>query len=118
MTCSACGSEEAIQKDTGKHIGEYCTVCGKWLRWVPGNWRDFVWPVGAKYKGKTLAYILFNDRKYLEWAAENMTGNLTLKKRAMEALESTGKSVVNNEQEDAFDHISRHTDITLRDMPF
>ena len=87
MSCPSCGSEDVVQKYQGKHLGNYCGSCNRWLTWVPQGWKTFIWPVGSKHKGQTLAMIALNDRPYLEWAAENMTG--TLQKRAQEALEST-----------------------------
>jgi hypothetical protein len=83
--CS-CGNTEKIQKKQGQHLGEYCSLCSKWVRWVPQDWKKFIWPVGTKHKGQLLSDILVKDRPYLEWAAQNTTG--TLQKRAKEALGS------------------------------
>lgn len=74
-----------IQKSCGPHLGEYCE-CGTWLRWVPKNILDFIWPIGSKHKGKTLKEILHTDRRYLEWAAQNVSGKLA--EKAQEALRS------------------------------
>jgi len=87
MSCPSCGSEDVVQKYQGKHLGNYCESCGRWLTWVAQGWKSFTWPVGAKHRGQTLAMIALNDRPYLIWAAENMEG--TLQKRAIEALEAT-----------------------------
>jgi hypothetical protein len=89
MVCS-CGCTETIQKPQGKHIGEYCSGCDKWIRWVPQGWQSFVWPIGRTHKGETLKAILIKDRPYLEWAAGNLQGSL--QKRAQEALNSTKTS--------------------------
>jgi hypothetical protein len=86
MTCS-CGCTETIQKPQGQHIGEYCSGCDKWIRWVPRSWQEFVWPIGKTHKSETLKDILIKDRPYLEWAAGNLQGSL--QKRAQEALNST-----------------------------
>jgi hypothetical protein len=66
--------------------------------------------VGTKHKGHTLISILVNDRRYLEWAAENMSG--ALQKRAQEALGSAGSSdsiPKNPEEIDTVDRLSRHS---------
>jgi len=109
--CS-CGSNRSVQRASGQHIGEYCAVCDKWLRWIPQDWSKFVWPVGAKHKGKTLAFIVQNDRPYVEWAAKEMKG--TLQKRAQEALDVTtynqGVAQGGPEEEDSYDRIARHSE--------
>ena len=92
MSCPSCGSEDIVQKFQGKHLGNYCGSCGRWLKWVSQDWKSFIWPVGAKHKSQTLTMIALNDRPYLVWAAENLTG--TLQKRAIEALEATNGSKV------------------------
>lgn len=110
MACSSCNGERTVKKPVGKHIGEYCASCNKWIRWVPQDWKNFIWPVGTKHKGHTLISILINDRKYLEWAAENMTGHL--QKRAQEALASSeppSTTQQDPEEMDTVDRISRHT---------
>lgn len=91
-TCS-CGNTEKIQRRQGQHLGEYCSQCGRWIRWVPQDWKKFVWPVGDKHKGQLLSDILVNDKPYLEWVSQNITG--TLQKRAKEALESVKTPVPN-----------------------
>jgi len=113
MSISPCCSAETIQRQQGKHLGEFCGTCDRWIRWVPGDWRKFIWPVGSKHKGETLAKILFNDRKYLEWAAENMTSNKTLQKRAQEAIDSTKtcqQGPLQLVDEDVVDRITRHSE--------
>lgn len=110
MACPSCGSIETTKKSVGPHMGEYCTSCDRWLRWVPQDWKKFIWPVGTKHKGHTLISILVNDRRYLEWAAENMSG--ALQKRAQEALGSAGSSdsiPKNPEEIDTVDRLSRHS---------
>ena len=110
MPCSSCGSVETVQKSNGKHLGEYCAGCDKWIRWVPQDWKNFIWPVGNKHKGHTLISILVNDRPYLEWASQNMSGSL--QKRAQEALNSSGVPEPvrkDSEEMDAFDRLSRHS---------
>jgi hypothetical protein len=102
MSCPSCGSVEVTQKHSGKHTGEYCGVCDRWLRWVPGDWKEFIWPVGQKHKGQTLNMIVYNDRRYLEWAAENMTG--TLQKRAKQALDATQGSQPAPKEDAVVDH--------------
>jgi len=47
----------------------------------------FIWPVGAKHKGKPILEILRTNKRYLEWAADNMTAP-GLKKKALEALQT------------------------------
>ena len=89
MTCS-CGSIETVQRPQGKHIGEYCSGCDTWIRWVPQSWQKFVWPIGKTHKGELLSVILAKDRPYIEWAAGNIQGSL--QKRAQEALDSTKTS--------------------------
>lgn len=85
--CLNCGSKDRIKKEKGPHTGEYCSDCGKWIRWIPKPWQEFVWPVGSTHKGKLLSNIVRHDRRYLIWASENLKGNL--KERAVEALNAT-----------------------------
>lgn len=36
MECKSCKKEmEPIYKEVNIHIGEFCSVCGEWIRWVP-----------------------------------------------------------------------------------
>lgn len=110
MVCPSCNNLDSVKRPVGKHIGEYCSNCDKWLRWVPQDWRGFIWPVGTKHKGHTLISILINDRRYLEWAAENMSG--PLQKRAQEALASSeppSDTPKDPEEMDTFDRFSRHS---------
>ena len=102
MPCPSCGSVEITQKRSDKHMGEYCGMCDRWLRWAPGDWKEFIWPVGQKHKGHTLNMIVYNDRRYLEWAAENMTG--TLQKRAKQALDATQGSQPAPKSDQVVDH--------------
>ena len=87
MPCPKCQSNNTVQSRRGPHIGEYCADCGAHIRWVPQGLESFIWPVGTKHKGKLLLEILKTDRRYLEWAAENMTASPGLCKRAREALQ-------------------------------
>jgi hypothetical protein len=89
MACS-CGCTETIQRPQGKHLGEYCSGCDKWVRWVSQGWQSFIWPIGRTHKGENLRTILTKDRPYLEWAAGNLQGSL--QKRAQEALNSEKSS--------------------------
>lgn len=86
--CPDCYSTEFYTQKKGPHIGEYCSNCNKWIRWVPGRWQDFIWPMG-KYKGKKVEDILKMDKGYLKWASENLKGRV--QKVSFEAL---GKDVV------------------------
>jgi hypothetical protein len=110
MGCPSCGCIEKVQKAQGKHIGEYCADCDKWLRWIPQDWKDFIWPIGAKHKGQKLSAILLNDQPYLEWAAQNVSGSV--QRRAQQALDSLGssKSIPKDpDTMDMVDRISRHS---------
>ena len=111
MSCSSCSSTaDTVKRPVGKHIGEYCSECDRWLRWIPQDWKNFIWPIGKKHKGHTLISILVNDKPYLVWAARDMSG--TLQKRAQEALDSTMTSEdvpKDSEEQDAFDRLSRHS---------
>jgi hypothetical protein len=84
--CPKCQSNNTVQTQKGPHVGEYCADCSAFIRWVPQGLQNFIWPVGAKHKGKPILEILRTDRPYLEWAAENMTASPGLRKKALEAL--------------------------------
>lgn len=86
MSCPDCGCKEKDYRKNGPHVGEYCTECGKWLQWISQALEDFVWPVGAKHRGKKIMQILKEDPSYLMWAAENMSAK-NLRERAKQALE-------------------------------
>ena len=32
--CPACGGREFVRRTTSIHIGLYCGLCGKWIKWV------------------------------------------------------------------------------------
>jgi hypothetical protein len=86
MPCPKCQSNNTVQSKRGPHIGEYCADCGAHIRWVPQGLENFIWPVGTKHKGKRILDILKTDRRYLEWAAENISIP-GLCKKAQEALQ-------------------------------
>jgi len=87
MQCPKCQSNSTTQTPNGPHVGEYCADCGFFIRWVPQGLQNFIWPIGAKHKGKPILEILKTDKRYLEWAAENMS-TPGLKKKALEALQT------------------------------
>lgn len=95
MKCSECSCTNFYTKKSGPHIGEYCTQCDKWIRWIPGKWQDFVWPVGTKHKGKKVEDILKVDKDYLEWASENLGGRL--QKIAIQALNEKKSTKITKE---------------------
>lgn len=123
-TCTSCGSTEFYTKKSGPHVGKYCANCDAWKCWIPGNWREFVWPIGKTHKNKKLGDIVKTDRRYLEWAAENLKG--TLQRRAKEALENVetehrAEKPPQQEphQEDLFNPTNQSKDgITVRGMPW
>ena len=90
MGCAACGTDNVVTRRSGPHLCEYCGQCGRWLRGLPQHRsiEEFVWPVGAKHKGRTLGDIFLHDLPYLKWAANNMQGNL--QRKAKEILEQKG----------------------------
>jgi len=34
MECKHCGYKDTYTEQKGVHLGEYCSSCGKWLKWV------------------------------------------------------------------------------------
>jgi hypothetical protein len=119
QVCNSCGGDEFYTKKNGPHRGKYCTGCGAWKCWIPGNWQDFIWPIGKTHKNKKLGDIIQVDRRYVEWAAENLKGSL--QKRAKEALENAERKDYAEEQpqQDIFNPTEPSKDgITVRDMPW
>jgi hypothetical protein len=90
-TCPNCQSNNTTQTPRGPHIGEYCADCSSFIRWVPQGLENFIWPIGAKHKGKPILEILRTDKRYLEWAAEAISSP-GLKKKAQEALSHAGST--------------------------
>lgn len=86
--CPDCWNTEMTEQQVGKHIGIYCSECGKWIKWKPQNkdWRSFVMPFG-KHAGKKLADIAGCDYDYLKWGSVNLSGNIQ-RKFAAAVLES------------------------------
>ena len=35
FTCKYCGMTLPIYKQVGPHVGEWCHMCQRWIRWVP-----------------------------------------------------------------------------------
>lgn len=62
MTCC---NGKTIQKQPGPHIGEYCSDCGKWIRWVPQE----------------------KDGEYILWAVDNLKGSM--QRKCKQAIEET-----------------------------
>jgi hypothetical protein len=86
MPCPNCASNNITLQKKGPHMGEYCTDCGKWLRWITSTTiEEFTWPIGSKHKGQTLSTILQKDLAYLVWAAKSIDSN-SLKRKAQEIL--------------------------------
>jgi uncharacterized protein (DUF3820 family) len=70
-----CCESLTVLREKGRHIGEYCTSCGKWLRWVPQQVtleraKSFVMPFGV-HKGKPLGEL---DDETLDWYWEHLDG--------------------------------------------
>jgi hypothetical protein len=86
MSCT-CGSDNSYTRQVGPHLGEYCSNCDKWIRWISQPLDQYVWPLGSKHKGKLILAIAKNDRPYLEWAAFNLDTAPKLKLKAQEALD-------------------------------
>jgi len=90
MSC-LCNASKTYTKQAGPHLGEYCTACDTWIRWIPQPLDKYVWPLGSKHKGQLILAIAKNDRPYLEWAASSIT-NPKLKLKAQEALDYVDQS--------------------------
>jgi len=73
--CTHCGSESLYTKQSGPHIGLYCSECSRWLRWLPTttNWRMFILPYG-KWRGSRLSTVANREPAYLRWAAQSIPG--------------------------------------------
>jgi hypothetical protein len=74
--CPKCGYRTILQRK-GPHIEWFCLACGH-IKFMPQKVESFHMPIG-KYKGKLLTEILQIDRRYLEWASENMQDNIAKK---------------------------------------
>ena len=82
--------EERIFKDGSRHIESTCAVCGKYIKFEPTIKSDkelaiWIMPIG-KHKGKGLNDIAALDPNYLQWASENLSGNV--QRRINEFLKS------------------------------
>ena len=72
MAC-ACGSSERIQtikkcSNGAEHLGLYCSVCNKFIKWVPQEKvnLEMVMQIGV-HKGKTLVEIYTHFPDYCMW---------------------------------------------------
>ena len=84
MLCKHCGEVEAAIRQNSIHHSAYCTVCGAFIKHVPQSETDFKMPFG-KYKGVNASQVVTEDRRYAEWARDNMD---KLSSRYMDILKS------------------------------
>lgn len=78
---SICEHKYTYRKIQPPHVGEYCSKCHAWLRWVPldityEEAQNFEMPFG-KHAGKRLHEI---PAGYLEWLSES-TSNKSIKRK-------------------------------------
>ena len=64
-TCKQCAGVNFEYKISGPHLGQYCTACGTWQRWVPQGPAPIVCMPWGKYKGTPIAQI--TDTNYIEY---------------------------------------------------
>jgi uncharacterized protein (DUF3820 family)/predicted RNA-binding Zn-ribbon protein involved in translation (DUF1610 family) len=82
--CPDCGNStlRLVRTEGTPHFGRYdCLTCGRIGPWIKSPWtleraRSFVMPFG-KFRGRTVGDLADEKqgRSYLEWAAENVSGN-------------------------------------------
>lgn len=87
LVCPEHPDSPIIEQGNGPHLGEYCSVCYRWLRWVPQDIHKFVWPIGSKHQGHFIMDIARSYPSYLEWVARELSSSKPqLARRASEAL--------------------------------
>lgn len=42
IRCKYCLTTETVLREKGPHIGAYCANCGRWLKWLGKNEKNFV----------------------------------------------------------------------------
>lgn len=42
IRCNRCLTTEVVLREKGPHIGAYCANCGRWLKWLGKNEKNFV----------------------------------------------------------------------------
>ena len=86
---------DTIEKEKGPHVGVYCGMCDKWLRWKPKTvnyekeWNTFRMPFG-KHEGKLIKEL---PHHYLKWGAENLDDDPVLQKMLSTAFQKLTKKV-------------------------
>lgn len=81
--CPECGNNAFYTKKKGPHTGKYCSACNKWIQWMRGDWKTFIWPLGPTHKGQTLLSIAEKDPGYIDWCVQKLDGSI--QERAKEA---------------------------------
>lgn len=72
ISCNRCGSHEYSLRESGAHLGRYCTGCGGWIKWEAKpitleRALDFVLRFG-RHTGKPMRAV---PPDYLDWLYEN-----------------------------------------------
>jgi hypothetical protein len=75
-----------------KHVEEYCTECGAWVKWVKQNSpiTDSSIVYLKKHKGKTYLEVFNTDLDYLKWVASKDFQDEDLRNKVREYLKSKG----------------------------
>ena len=42
IRCKYCLTTDVVLKEKGPHVGAYCANCGRWLKWLSKNEKNFV----------------------------------------------------------------------------
>jgi hypothetical protein len=71
--------EVTFTGQNGLHIGAYCSVCGKWIKWLPQEtgWKAFRMPFG-KHRYSTLGKIYKDDPGYIVWGSKTFIDENTI----------------------------------------
>ena len=93
--CKKCGHDSFEYRESGKHVGQYCTKCEAWQKWIPQNNPIKIMPFG-KYKGDLISEI--NDYQYLGYLEQSLSAteeNRAKFPKVIEALRERLKDYVN-----------------------
>ena len=67
--CKFCNSSEFTYRISGPHLGQYCSACDRWQKWINQDKPIELMPFG-KYKDRPISEI--QDKNYLTWLVQNL----------------------------------------------
>lgn len=72
--CKNCAATDFFYQISGPHLGQYCSGCKTWQKWIPQGPSAVTAMPWGKYAGKKITEI--DDLPYLRWMSATLANEL------------------------------------------